>query len=404
MDLSHILLKHTALSSLRDILLPLVVRASTTARSIGAAAELVEALVPHHLQRNASTAWLTDFVESLRSVPQLSQFDGLLHGVGGSASRLTYESLATWLLRRSEEAGPEIAVQDLENYLSNGTVAVDSVVGVGGLDLAEEVLLSSDARLVPWDKLAQSSARKSLEEHGFFSRFSIPRVALIHRRTLPRTIKHQDEPGVLSVGTEEENDILLVLTLIRPVAPVPMAYWFEVPKSVPILGGGMILPHVEGTTFPRLAPETFAADAPMLVSAWKRLPSRRQDELRVPLSRLNSAIRRSSAIDAAIDLGIALEATLLSDLDDDRGELAFRMRIRAARWLGNTPDERRAISGLVRDIYSLRSTAVHAGRIAAKLGSHSSASRLQEGFELSSQLLRRLLLEPAPDWNEVVIA
>src|SRR6266436_8665068 len=52
-------------------------------------------------------------------------------------------------------------------------------------------------------------------------------------------------------------------------------------------------------------------------------------ELRVPMQRLNSAMRRKSAVDSAIDLGIALESIFLRDTTDDRSELTFKLRVRS---------------------------------------------------------------------------
>ena len=64
---------------------------------------------------------------------------------------------------------------------------------------------------------------------------------------------------------------------------------------------------------------------------FKSLDVKKQRYFRVPLERLNMAIRRVSQVDSAIDTGIALEALFLSDQSDDRGELTFRLRVRGAR-------------------------------------------------------------------------
>ena len=110
-------------------------------------------------------------------------------------------------------------------------------------------------------------------------------------------------------------------------------------------------------------------------------------------------MQHEKVVDAAIDLGIALEALYLSDLSDDRGELTFRLRIRAARFIGTHAAERKRIFELVGKLYGLRSTAVHIGRLK---GQPSSIRQLlNEGFLLGVQSIRKSIAAGEPDWDAV---
>ena len=74
--------------------------------------------------------------------------------------------------------------------------------------------------------------------------------------------------------------------------------------------------------------------------------SRRHNVLRIPLDRFDRAGRVRDFADTSIDLGIALEALLLHNLKDDRGELSFRMSLRGAWLAGADENERTEIKEL----------------------------------------------------------
>jgi hypothetical protein len=115
-------------------------------------------------------------------------------------------------------------------------------------------------------------------------------------------------------------------------------------------------------------------------------------------------LRRASATDSAIELGIALEALLLNDLDRDRGELTFRLRLRGARFLGATPSETREIFKSLRLAYDLRSRAVHSGNTPEELDGVPSSKILETGYGLTVAAVEKIIrLGKSPDWTDVVL-
>src|SRR5439155_10770879 len=124
-----------------------------------------------------------------------------------------------------------------------------------------------------------------------------------------------------------------------------------------------------------------------LLAFFKRLRENERARLRIPLDRLNRALRRGAQIDAAIELGIALESLLLNDLEDERGELTFRLRLRGARFLADTLIERKDVDRLLRDVYSTRSIAVHTGRLPERIGGASTAQLLEDGCRLAARAI-----------------
>jgi len=140
-----------------------------------------------------------------------------------------------------------------------------------------------------------------------------------------------------------------------------------------------------------------------LFASFKRMAQKDRDRLRIALHRLNLSLRKVRPVDRAIDLGICLEALFLGDMGSGSGELKFRMRVRAARYLRSDPDGRQTAFDLVGKLYDLRSEAVHAGRLKDE-GSAHTTELLKEGSDLAASALQRMIREGFPDWQKVIHA
>ena len=145
-----------------------------------------------------------------------------------------------------------------------------------------------------------------------------------------------------------------------------------------------------------------------LLERFSALPEHNKRVLRVAIDRVNRALRRHWSVDAAIELGIALEAFFLSD--DEQSELTYRLALRCAWWLGETPEERKQLMKWARVVYQCRSDAVHRGYLAEKLTEkwaksfrgrdtrefiHEACARVLRAIELA-------LVRGMPDWAALV--
>ena len=237
-----------------------------------------------------------------------------------------------------------------------------------------------------------------------------PTVTLIRQIKLPRI--HFD-PGseypreLVHAGTVpvEVDEARLALTLVGPCAPVSFGFWLVPDKSVPVLVGSWVS---SAGSVELGATRKFEADdrikAPIVVEQYRSLASAVKDWVRVPLSRLNAALRRRSMVDSAVDLRVAMEALFLHDLDDDRGELTLRVRIRAARLLGRDLIQRRALFKLFGDLYALGSTAVHTGRLPPSHGGRSTQTLLEEGYSTVAKAIEEVMSRGPIDWTDVTLS
>ena len=128
------------------------------------------------------------------------------------------------------------------------------------------------------------------------------------------------------------------------------------------------------------------------------------ETLRVPIDRWIESVGPRSLVDRAIDLGIALECLYLGS---DRNELSYRLRVRAARHLGDSYSERRELDELVREFYSIRSSAVHNGSVPDSVSVNGDTMSSNEFIALIGQLclkaIRRFIDNGFPDWRELVL-
>lgn len=350
---------------------------------------------------------LMRLVSLLRAEPELEPFDGYMQVVASSASRVEHSTLAGWLLKRAQAVGSQQAVLDLERYLSSDRLPFTYIFAIAGIKLPGSCSLGSGIELVPWDSLPESS-----KKHVIFERFImrwpilLPSVALLRSVDVPKLHVREADFKVhgFNLPDEELQDALLCSGLIGPVAPYLLASWLEPPDWVPVDSSSYRLPFPEGFPRTREWPPGGCERACLLIAAFKTLPQTRKARLRLAMQRLNSAMRRLSQVDAAIDLGIVFEILFLQDTSSDRTELTYRLRVRAARYLETYPQERRRVFALLNDLYRVRSAAVHGGHVPEKLNGVSVQDLLDQGFGIAAAALGRLISGGDPDWLQVTLS
>jgi len=136
--------------------------------------------------------------------------------------------------------------------------------------------------------------------------------------------------------------------------------------------------------------------------------------LDVAVKRFDYAQDRLRPQDKIIDLMVALEALFLSDMADHeyRGELRFRLALRAAFFLAESPSERKTIYNLFRDAYDIRSAIVHGGEPELPKGFSSLDEFVNRLAESTRNALHRGILLASSsgtaagllDWTELVLS
>ena len=293
-----------------------------------------------------------DLLHLLRLEPELKIFDlKFVHvlPIGPQSSDLWH--LAAWLVARAPSVGSRQALGDLARYLRATVIPYQIVIVVSGLSPDDSYNIGRDISFIPWERLRITSQKLSIHERfviGGFP-FHFPSGALIQtqksRKLVISNIEFSKDPAKYGMQRGGQlYDCLLCLALVEPSAPQVLASWAETPDWVPLIGGGMTLTQPEGISRQQQFSSDGHKEARRLFRKFGSGSASLQARLRLVIPRLIRATRHLNPVDTAIDLGIALEALYLSDMDGDRGELSYRLRTRAARFLGRTRTERKKIS------------------------------------------------------------
>ena len=128
----------------------------------------------------------------------------------------------------------------------------------------------------------------------------------------------------------------------------------------------------------------------------------RYQEFASIVSRLSEALARTgqyAADDKILDVAIALEQMY----ELDRGEISFKLKIRAACFLKSDTQARERVFKDVGDLYDARSGIVH--RRTKQLSAETKRDAFNKGFGVARRSVVKLLREGSPpDWNKVVMA
>ncbi len=133
------------------------------------------------------------------------------------------------------------------------------------------------------------------------------------------------------------------------------------------------------------------------------LPREIQQRLEVPINRWMKSMTQIGLVDKMIDLGIAMESFLLSDMN--RG-MTFRFGLRATLLLEDEVEARRRCLSEFRAIYKYRSDAVHRGALPTEAKVNGENVPMGQFIERSQELFKRCLLKVIesgqyPNWTEI---
>jgi len=352
----------------------------------------------------AASPVLVSLLSSLADTPQLDIFRGTMQVIPGLAIRFDYVSLAYWLLDRAERQSSKKALEDLNRYIGSNEIPVQWVSAIEGLKLTRRCSITESISLLPWKDYPHSQHKDELVRY-FVTRARHPSSLLIHDVVIQKIHVHPDQVNSTPLINihYDDSDVLLCAGLLGPSAPIIVASWLELPDWMPSWGTGFSFPIQTDVSHDTNWPENAYKSLPKLYKQFKSLSEKKQRLFRVPLGRLNSAIRRHSPVDSAIDIGIALEALFLSDLNEDHGELTFRLRVRGAKYLSNSFDSRIAIYRSLGLLYRLRSIAVHTGILPNEIDGHNVNEILKQGYNIISKALIKMINIGSTDWTRLVL-
>jgi len=244
-----------------------------------------------------------------------------------------------------------------------------------------------------------------------------PSIALTALRTVESRLGSPTDPGLFEVYPaaleqcrQQAEAIVRLLTLFTQNAVVMAGWTLQSGHWLALaMGAGQYHALERGA---HLSEHPIAPDGEIELRAavsWALACEGRPGNVHVGLQRFADATRRFSPSESIIDLMIAGEALFLTDTGptEDRGELAFRLALRAAYYLSPDAGARRMVFNTLRRAYRARSRVVH-GAAEAELRD----GDLQETVRIMAVALRKAVGDLASgrvkgpglaDWNAVVL-
>jgi hypothetical protein len=100
-------------------------------------------------------------------------------------------------------------------------------------------------------------------------------------------------------------------------------------------------------------------------------------------------------------MAVAFEALYLNEADDSKHELSYRLRLRAARFLRGTVQDRQVVFDILRDLYGFRSRVAHGSSIENL--KEADSKKLERVLAKCPELLKETLLavlNGSGPWNQ----
>lgn len=363
--------------------------------------------------------WWWDFLRTadtaniealLRNEPTLQEFSREdLRENGGGASRITIESLVSWLASRALTIGAEQAAEDLARYAIAKSFPIRFLVGLRGLtldrsfDLGGGVTLANASEDLDFLR-SQDKPRPWTTALSIVVEF--PKITRTSDLNAPQPPDHRaDSARVAAFERLNVARMCIAVAINERVVVVTRAN--RVLESVPEAGayGGASeehAPHISDKALDEIALQR----ARSLHTRLLTLPQPLQDRLAIALHRWHACYLHGGVTpDLFIDVGIGLECVFLPE---ESAELKNRLTVRAARLLGGSSiQSRMEVARVISILYDARSRAVHRGRLLDKF----KGPRPQDVYDLAflgDHFLRegilRMIDRGRDDWDELVFA
>lgn len=349
---------------------------------------------------------LRELLSVVQATPALEFFNHYYQCALGNEEHVDFRFLVQWLISRGQQVGAKQTVNDVDRYLDSETIEVTENLAIDGFGVERNIELG-EYELVVWNDVAMTDTKWYFAVRELFGG-EIPTAAVIQRHKIQRVhVRSWDRPapnGSLSI--EPALDVLRCVTAVAGAGFRLLHYWLEPQEWAPwAISRSTFGVDSRTILFPMELSEAMVPQLRESVSHLRILDESSRLRLRVPLDRLNrSYLAGLRSVDKAIEIGIALES-LYAPTKLSEG-IAFAVRTRAARFLGGSLEERRGTVTTLRDVYDLRSRAVHAGRFDAegapkKWRDDARVSKvLEDGQRLVGRSLVKVIQEGEPNWEE----
>ena len=336
----------------------------------------------------------------------------------------TVESFANSLVQAAAIIGVDKAMQLLTNWKSGDSVRFRTSTFINGLTLNTRQSPREDIEIIPLSLTTSELPRLPNHDRLYGEDYLGQTVLSLTMSASPALFRPKTGAYEANVLSEKGINIDFVCDALSLQANCYVSqsfmWWTEYEEAAPfslmdwqtLSSGTNSFEHARRKRIQRNYETGVAtlkrADDVMIVSLDEGDVMHTIEALQSADRKLSIAVdrwKRSKRLNARledryIDLRIALETLYLKDfVNENSGEMRFRLSLFGAWHLGANLDERRSIRKALREAYDTASGAVHSGEVL-----DNKTLYLKEAQDLCRQGILKLLSEGAPkDWGDLIL-
>ena len=334
--------------------------------------------------------------------------------IGNRVIGHTVEDILKGLVRMAVTKSPDKASAQFCDCVEGQAIIFHRYFLLEGIEIEERMELFDGVSLIPLP------GRSSVLPGSFFERDEVSRRVTGSKALLK--VGYRISPAISKPDASESRDKQIdcvgvefgsekfawALTMAGP-APVQIVMaWNHLAYDHPLNLGSFGWPsyrnvyRVIGYRTAKKFTKEQINEAKNVYEKIMKLDSHVVDYLKIPVKRWIASKAGFDTIDRFIDFGVALESFYLHDIKQ-RNELLFRLKLRAALHLGENPSHREELAKKFREVYGLRSDAVHEGKLDDDMKKRESAvETLMEAQNLFKDSLSIIIeSNTIPKWEAI---
>lgn len=349
-------------------------------------------------------------VDLLSNDAKYNEFSNHIQYLGQAGSQTGIKNLADWIVERAYTVGSRQSIKDLDDYLNSEEVEVYVLSLLTSIYFksndTKEYTFCNNVKLINAELIPNKTVSSNIIHNLHNSILPFPRVKTALIKIFKQKKQHEscNSSSLQSVNIESPTidleETRLCIILARQLAGAhTIATGVIAPDNLPFIqsfSGWSIKSFKQPTTFGSIL-DVELKFANTLLCKFITLEREFKDKLIVSIENFNGYASLSTKVERAISLRTCLESIFLDD--GNKEQLGYRLGLRGALLLGTNIEEKKRIMKILRDTYSITSSAVHEGKISDR--NMKKIKVLDDSANLAKKAIIKLINEGKVNWEDL---
>jgi len=352
---------------------------------------------------------------ALRQIDEIATQDGKCVSTPGSSGLFDLDSSAIHLVYNAIFYGVENVSASLIDIFRSKRIRTATIYSLAGLSVHHDIEIEENISLIPGGNApnVENSQRVFSPQNTEGHVFSFaPSSALRIRREVELDFYQRSEGGEDFIGIGEAPEVKKIPAILAAISLASGAVPEQRETYHVILDVGWPGMLSNGLGGSRGFPKNIPFDQPIaeddLRSIYDLIVKNGNVDISLAIAKLNSARCKDGFADKVIDYGTLLEILLMHN-SGNSGEITEKLALRAAWLLGSDVESRNEVYDMTKNMYRMRSSAVHNGTIEKELNKIGNSDDHHSVFSRYDSLCRQVavsILERGGwpnDWKVLVL-